>query len=62
MAKNTEYEFEETMVTLTDEDGIDKDFYVDEIYEVDGRLYNVCRARWNVRFFLIPHISAISFK
>ena len=30
MAKNTEYEFEETMVTLTDEDGIDKDFYVDE--------------------------------
>ena len=26
MAKNTEYEFEETMVTLTDEDGIDKDF------------------------------------
>ena len=37
MAKNTEYEFEETMVTLTDEDGIDKDFYVDEIYEVDGR-------------------------
>lgn len=39
MAKNTEYEFEETMVTLTDEDGIDKDFYVDEIYEVDGRLY-----------------------
>ena len=39
MAKNTEYEFEETMVTLTDEDGIDKDFYVDEIYEVDGQLY-----------------------
>ena len=39
MAKNTEYEFEETMVTLTDEDGIDKDFYVDEIYEVDGHLY-----------------------
>ena len=39
MAKNTEYEFEETMVTLTDEDGIDKDFYVDEIYEVDSRLY-----------------------
>lgn len=27
------------MVTLTDEDGIDKDFYVDEIYEVDGQLY-----------------------
>ena len=38
MAKNTEYEFEETMVTLTDEDGIDKDFYVDEIYEVDGSM------------------------
>ena len=28
MAKNTEYEFEETMVTLTDEDGIDKDFWM----------------------------------
>ena len=34
-----EYGFEETMVTLTDEDGQEKDFYVDEIYEVDGRLY-----------------------
>lgn len=34
-----EYGFEETMVTLTDEDGLEKDFYVDEIYEVDGRLY-----------------------
>ncbi len=37
--KNSDYEFEETMVTLTDEDGNDKDFYVDEIYETDGRLY-----------------------
>lgn len=27
-----EYGFEETMVTLTDEDGQEKDFYVDEIY------------------------------
>ena len=33
------YDFKETMVTLTDEDGVDKDFYVDEIYEVRGRLY-----------------------
>lgn len=39
MAKNTEYEFEETMVTLTDEDGQDRDFYVDEIYEVNDSLY-----------------------
>lgn len=34
-----EYGFEETMVTLTDEDGQDRDFYVDEIYPVDDRLY-----------------------
>ncbi len=34
-----EYPFEETMVTLTDEDGQDRDFYIDEIYEVDGRTY-----------------------
>lgn len=39
MAKDTEYEFEETMVTLTDEDGTDRNFYVDEIYEVENRLY-----------------------
>lgn len=39
MAKNTEYEFEETMVTLTDENGADRDFYVDEIYEVNEQLY-----------------------
>ena len=39
MAKDTEYEFEETMVTLTDEDGSDRDFYVDEIYEVGKQLY-----------------------
>ena len=37
--KESSYGFEETMVTLTDEDGLEKDFYVDEIYEVDGRLY-----------------------
>jgi len=36
---NPEYAFEETMVTLTDEDGAERDFYIDEIYEVDGRLY-----------------------
>lgn len=34
-----EYHFKETTVTLTDEDGMDKEFYVDEIYEVQGRLY-----------------------
>ncbi len=40
MADNySEYEFEETMVTLTDEDGNERDFYIDEIYEADGRLY-----------------------
>ena len=39
MAKDTNYEFEETMVTLTDEDGQDRNFYVDEIYEVSERLY-----------------------
>jgi hypothetical protein len=33
------YEFEETMVTLTDEDGQEKDFYVDEIYETGEKLY-----------------------
>lgn len=33
------YGFQETMVTLTDEDGVDKDFYVDEIYEVGKQLY-----------------------
>lgn len=57
MAKNTEYEFEETMVTLTDEDGIDKDFYVDEIYEVDGRLYaaliRFCGKHY--RILCVPH-------
>lgn len=39
MAKDTKYEYEETMVTLTDEDGQERDFYVDEIYEVDHQLY-----------------------
>lgn len=37
--ENKEYGFEETMVTLTDEDGQDCDFYVDEIYPVDEKLY-----------------------
>lgn len=37
--KSSDYGFEETMVTLTDEDGSDRDFYIDEIYEADGRLY-----------------------
>lgn len=37
--KNSDYEFEETMVTLTDEDGNDKDFYIDEIYEMEDKLY-----------------------
>ncbi len=34
-----EYEFEETMVTLTDEDGREKEFYIDEIYDVDDKTY-----------------------
>jgi hypothetical protein len=38
MAENS-YDFEETMVTLTDEDGLEKDFYVDEIYEVGEKIY-----------------------
>ena len=37
--ENSEYGYEETMVTLTDENGIEKDFYVDEMYEVKGKLY-----------------------
>ena len=39
MAANSDYNFEETMVTLTDEDGLDRDVYIDEIYEVEGRMY-----------------------
>lgn len=40
MAKeNSGYDFEETMVTLSDENGQDRDFYIDEIYEVADRLY-----------------------
>ena len=39
VAKNSNYDYEETMVTLTDEDGVDRDFYIDEIYEVDGKTY-----------------------
>ncbi|MBO5451944.1 MAG: DUF1292 domain-containing protein [Lachnospiraceae bacterium] len=37
--KESEYEFEETMVTLSDENGKEKDFYIDEIYDVDGKTY-----------------------
>lgn len=37
--KESEYPYEETMVTLTNEDGQDRDFYIDEIYEVAGRTY-----------------------
>lgn len=39
MAKEKEYGFKETTVTLTDENGKDVMFYVDEIYEVEGRTY-----------------------
>ena len=39
MSKDSGYDYEETMVTLTDEDGNDRDFYIDEIYEVNGTLY-----------------------
>lgn len=34
-----EYEFEETTITLVDEDGNERLFYVDEIYDVDGKEY-----------------------
>ena len=37
--KDSEYGFEETMVTLTDENGEDRDFYIDEIYTVNDKLY-----------------------
>lgn len=37
--QDSSYGFEETMVTLTDEDGLEKDYYVDEIFEMDDRLY-----------------------
>ena len=33
------YEFEETMVTLVDEDGKEKPFYVDEMYMVKDQMY-----------------------
>lgn len=39
MSDHKKYEFEETIVTLTDEDGSDRNFYVDEIYEMGERLY-----------------------
>ena len=40
MAKeNSSYGYEETMVTLADEDGTDRDFYIDEIYPLDDKLY-----------------------
>ena len=36
MAKNSNYDYEETMVTLTDEDGVDRDFYIDYLAEMPG--------------------------
>lgn len=36
---NNEYNFKETMVSLTDEDGQERDFYVDEIYPVNDVMY-----------------------
>lgn len=39
MEENKEYGFEETMVTLTGEDGTDRDFYIDEIFPVNDKLY-----------------------
>lgn len=39
MSERDLYGFKETMVTLIDEDGADRDFYVDEIYETGGKLY-----------------------
>ena len=53
--KNSEYEFEETMVTLTDEDGVEKDFYIDEIYEVNDKIL------LKVHFDYIKQHSVIAF-
>ena len=39
MAVNEEYGFEETTVTLVDEEGKEAEFFVDEIYEVGKKLY-----------------------
>lgn len=39
MFEKNEYAFQETKVELTDEDGNERMFYVDEIYEVMGKLY-----------------------
>ena len=39
MGDGNEYGFEETMVTLTDERGEEVTFYVDEIYELEQKLY-----------------------
>jgi hypothetical protein len=39
MENDQEYPFEETMVTLEDENGQETEFYIDEIYEVSGQLY-----------------------
>ncbi len=39
MAEKSGYGFKETMVSLTDEDGVERDYYVDEIYEVGEHLY-----------------------
>ncbi len=37
--KDSEYGFEETIVTLIDENGEERDFYIDEIYTVNDKLY-----------------------
>ena len=34
-----QYDFEDTMVTLVDEDGKEKPFYVDEMYMVKDQMY-----------------------
>lgn len=37
--KNSDYPYEETTVTLTDEDGQEREFYIDEIYDLNGKTY-----------------------
>ena len=39
MPKNKNYEYEETTVTLTEPDGSERLYYVDEIYEINGAMY-----------------------
>lgn len=37
--KDNGYPYKETMVTLTDENGKSREFYIDEIFDVAGKTY-----------------------